>query len=113
MDPILLHSAATALLAIHSNLALGTIASYLKHRPDLKPLADELVNYTALYVSSFFSPFLEAPSNWYHHRISSGQFCLTEVGHGLDVANLGTTVTLLEDGSFDLHTPEPSASKCV
>ena len=112
MDPILLHSAATALLAIHSNLALGTIASYLKHRPDLKPLADELVNYTALYVSLFFH------HSWKHPLTgtivdSSGQFCLTEVGHGLDVANLGTTVTLLEDGSFDLHTPEPSASKCV
>ena len=41
----------------------------------------------------------------------SGQYCLTEVGHGLDIIHLETTATLLRDGFFDLHTPVPSAAK--
>lgn len=42
---------------------------------------------------------------------SSGQFCLTEVGHGLDAFNLETTATMLADGHFDLHTPTATAAK--
>jgi acyl-CoA oxidase len=42
-----------------------------------------------------------------------GQFCLTELGHGLDVFNMKTTATLLDTGEFDLHTPDESAAKCV
>ena len=38
---------------------------------------------------------------------------LTELGHGLDAANIETTATLREDGSFDLHTPNPNAAKSV
>lgn len=41
----------------------------------------------------------------------SGQFCLTEVGHGLDVIHLETTATLLENGDFELHTPYERAAK--
>jgi acyl-CoA oxidase len=45
--------------------------------------------------------------------LHSGQYCLTEVGHGLDVLHLETTATLLRDGSFDLHTPVKRAAKYV
>lgn len=38
---------------------------------------------------------------------------LTEVGHGLDARYLETTATLLQDGSFELHTPSPAAAKYV
>jgi hypothetical protein len=41
----------------------------------------------------------------------SGQFCLTELGHGLDALHLETTATLLPDGCFDLHTPLERAAK--
>ncbi|TFY67384.1 hypothetical protein EVJ58_g1658 [Rhodofomes roseus] len=44
-------------------------------------------------------------------RRRSGQFCLTEVSHGLDAFNLGTTATLHEDGSFDLHCPTAANAK--
>lgn len=41
----------------------------------------------------------------------SAQFCLTEVGHGLDVYHMETTATLLKDGRYELHTLSPSAAK--
>lgn len=41
----------------------------------------------------------------------SAQFCLTEMGHGLDAIHGETTATLLEDGHFDLHTPHEQAAK--
>lgn len=40
-------------------------------------------------------------------------FCLTEVGHGLDVIHMETTATLLENGEFDLHTPLERAAKYI
>ncbi|KAI0478358.1 acyl-CoA dehydrogenase/oxidase [Xylaria cf. heliscus] len=42
-----------------------------------------------------------------------GEFLLTEIGRGLDARNLETTATLQPDGSFDLHTPTPSAAKAM
>ena len=41
----------------------------------------------------------------------SGVFMLTELGRGLDAANLMTIATRLPNGDFDLHTPEPRAAK--
>ena len=38
---------------------------------------------------------------------------MTEVGHGLDIANLETTATLLPSGEFILNTPTPGAAKYV
>ena len=43
----------------------------------------------------------------------SGQFCLTELDHGLDAFNLETTATLTDDMTFILNTPHPGAAKCV
>ncbi|EEB99892.1 hypothetical protein MPER_00311, partial [Moniliophthora perniciosa FA553] len=40
-----------------------------------------------------------------------GQFCLTEVGHGLDVINMETTATMLSNGEFLLNTPVKEAAK--
>lgn len=45
--------------------------------------------------------------------LRSGQFLMTEVGHGLDIGNLETTATLLHTGEFILNTPCPSAAKYV
>ncbi|KAK2022059.1 hypothetical protein LX32DRAFT_711042 [Colletotrichum zoysiae] len=42
-----------------------------------------------------------------------GEFMLTEVEHGLDTRNLETRVTMLEDGSFDLHSPSADAAKAM
>ncbi|KAF7799519.1 hypothetical protein EIP86_010756 [Pleurotus ostreatoroseus] len=41
----------------------------------------------------------------------SGQYCLTELGHGLDAFNLETTATWQSDGTFLLHTPLERAAK--
>ena len=38
---------------------------------------------------------------------------MTEIGHGLDIANLETTATLLPSGEFILNTPTPGAAKYV
>lgn len=43
----------------------------------------------------------------------SGQFCLTEVDHGLDAIHLETTATLRTDGQFELNTPHKGAAKYV
>ena len=83
-------SAAYTILTIHWNLCIGTIARFLESRPDLsKLLAD-----------------LEA----FHIR---GEFMLTELDHGLDARCIETMATLLPDGTFDLHTPHPGASKAM
>lgn len=44
---------------------------------------------------------------------SVGEFMLTEVAHGSDASNLETTATYNNDGSFDLHTPNPMAAKSM
>ncbi|KNB18623.1 hypothetical protein FOXG_16106 [Fusarium oxysporum f. sp. lycopersici 4287] len=59
-------------------------------RPDLQDLVDKLLNFDIC-----------------------GGFMLTEADHGLDARNLETTVTLLPDGSYDLHTPHVGASKAM
>ncbi|PPQ65120.1 hypothetical protein CVT24_003011 [Panaeolus cyanescens] len=88
-DPILMMDGSVAtLLTIHYNLCLGTLARYLPNRPDLQPIAEKLVSF-----------------EW------NGQYCLTELGHGLDVINMETRATLLQDGSFELHTPTEAAAK--
>ncbi|KAF7298324.1 Acyl-CoA dehydrogenase NM domain-like protein [Mycena kentingensis (nom. inval.)] len=80
---------ATTLLSIQFNLVIGTILDCVGHRPDLDHLFEDLLAY----------------------RIS-GQFCLTEVDHGLDAANLETTAEEHEDGSgFVLNTPHDGAAK--
>ncbi|KAF8992116.1 hypothetical protein BDQ17DRAFT_236872 [Cyathus striatus] len=89
VDPILaFDGAAASLLAIQYNLVLGTLSKYLWKRDDLKTLVDDLLSYRLF-----------------------GQFCMSELGHGIDIFHMKTTATLLEDGRFDLHTPVPSGAK--
>jgi alkylation response protein AidB-like acyl-CoA dehydrogenase len=83
-------TAATTILTIHWNLCIGTIGRYARHRKDLTPLLDQLLNFDVC-----------------------GEFLLTEIGHGLDARNLETTATLLPDGSYDLHTPSKAAAKAM
>lgn len=45
--------------------------------------------------------------------ILSGQFMLTELGHGLDISNMETTATQLPSGDFLLNSPTPSSAKLV
>lgn len=72
------------------NLCIGTLSSFINGRPDLSALVDDLMEFKLC-----------------------GDFMLTEIGHGLDARNLETTATLLPDGYFDLHTPNPSAAKAM
>ncbi|GJC91050.1 putative peroxisomal acyl-coenzyme A oxidase 1.2 [Colletotrichum liriopes] len=75
---------------IHLNLCIGTVASYAEGRPDLQNILDDL-----------------------HSFKVCGEFMLTEVGHGLDARNLETRATLLDDGSFDLHSPSIDSAKAM
>ncbi|KDR69575.1 hypothetical protein GALMADRAFT_128519 [Galerina marginata CBS 339.88] len=88
-DPITcLDGAATTLLTIQYNLSAGTIVQFSEGRDDLDPLIDDLLKFRKI-----------------------GQFMLTEVGHGLDVASMETTATQLPSGEFILNTPTASAAK--
>ncbi|TFK56913.1 acyl-CoA dehydrogenase NM domain-like protein [Heliocybe sulcata] len=88
-DPVLvLDGSVGTLLTIHYNLCCGTLAMFAIGRPDLRRLLDDLLSYRV-----------------------SGQFCLTEVGHGLDAINLETTATKLSDGRFLLRTPHEASAK--
>ncbi|EKM60026.1 uncharacterized protein PHACADRAFT_115441 [Phanerochaete carnosa HHB-10118-sp] len=88
-DPLAtLDGGAATLVTIQVNLTAGTIARHAVHRPELVPLVDDLLSYR-----------------------KNGQFLMTEVGHGLDIANLETTATLLPSGEFTLNTPTPRAAK--
>ena len=106
-DPIaLIDGAAETLLTIQYNLCAGTLATYLKGRPDLAPLLKLVIDFE---VSSVY--FVAVTTICGLFTVSSGQFCLTELGHGLDAFHLETTATLLPDGHFDLHTPSERAAK--
>ncbi|KAJ7458259.1 acyl-CoA dehydrogenase/oxidase [Mycena latifolia] len=86
-DPILpLDGAATTLLTIQYNLVAGALGIFSDR--DILQIADDIIKFKAI-----------------------GQFCLTELDHGLDVFNLETTATLMDDGHFRLHTPHPGAAK--
>jgi len=88
-DPITcLDGAATTLLTIQYNLCAGTITQYMKGRPELAAIVDDLLKFRKI-----------------------GQFMLTETGHGLDVDHLETTATQLPNGEFLFHSPTPTASK--
>ncbi|KAJ7117843.1 acyl-CoA dehydrogenase NM domain-like protein [Mycena epipterygia] len=89
-DPIICSDgAATTLLTIQLNLVIGTILDRVGVREDIRDLLDGLLSY----------------------RIS-GQFCLTEVDHGLDAANIETTATALPSGrGFVLNSPHIGAAK--
>ncbi|KAF6808256.1 hypothetical protein CSOJ01_07669 [Colletotrichum sojae] len=82
-DPV-----AFTITSIHLNLCIGSIARALEHRPDLAGILEDLQSFNVY-----------------------GEFMLTEIGHGLDVRNLETTATMLEDGSFVLNTPTLGAAK--
>ncbi|KAJ7763964.1 acyl-CoA oxidase [Mycena maculata] len=79
--------AAHSLSLIQMNLAAGTL-SQAAHKQEIAELCRKLLTWEI-----------------------SGHFLLTEVGHGLDTQNLETTATLLDDGSFEIHTPHPRAAK--
>ncbi|KAG1814206.1 acyl-CoA dehydrogenase NM domain-like protein [Suillus variegatus] len=89
-DPIMvLDGAASTLLTIQYNLVAGTLAQYAATtRPDLVSLVEDILRWDVI-----------------------GQFCLTELGRGLDIFRMKTSATLLPTGEFDLHTPLPSDAK--
>ncbi|KAK0209245.1 acyl-CoA oxidase [Desarmillaria ectypa] len=82
------NGSAFTIMAIQYNLVVGTLQMFSKGRSDLRAIIDDLMGYKAL-----------------------GLFLLSEVGHGLDIANLRTTATLLPDGGFELHTASSLAAK--
>ncbi|KAK1149714.1 hypothetical protein N8T08_005268 [Aspergillus melleus] len=81
---------AITLITIQYNLFVGTVAPYADGRPDLQLILDRAMKFEI-----------------------SGQFLLTEVGHGLDARNLETTATLLPNRDFELHSPNIAAAKCM
>ncbi|KAG1814209.1 acyl-CoA dehydrogenase NM domain-like protein [Suillus variegatus] len=89
-DPIMvLDGAASTLVTIQYNLVAGTLAKYAATtRPDLVSLVEDILRWDVI-----------------------GQFCLTELGRGLDIFRMKTSATLLPTGEFDLHTPSPSDAK--
>ncbi|KAF4567435.1 hypothetical protein EYR40_006439 [Pleurotus pulmonarius] len=89
VDPVTcLDGAATTLMTIQLNLAAGTIARYVDEQPHHRDLLQRMLRFDV-----------------------SGQFCLTELDHGLDALNLETTATMLPGGGFELRTPHPGAAK--
>ncbi|TFK45974.1 acyl-CoA dehydrogenase NM domain-like protein [Heliocybe sulcata] len=88
-DPILVtDGGAGTLSTIHYNLCSGTLAMFTAGRTDIARVLSDLLEFNLC-----------------------GQYCLTELGHGLDAINLETTVTKLEDGQLELHTPAERAAK--
>ncbi|KZT01816.1 acyl-CoA dehydrogenase NM domain-like protein [Laetiporus sulphureus 93-53] len=89
IDPICtMDGAMLSLLTLQYNLCAGTLAMFSGRQPHLNDVLKEVLAFNV-----------------------SGQFCLTEVGHGLNVFHMETTATLLSNGEFDLHTPSESSAK--
>ena len=107
-DPLMaMDGGAMTLATIQVNLTSGTIARQAVHRPELIPIVEDLLSYRKQYVS----PWMLTARSSTVFNFCSGQFLMTEVGHGLDIANLETTAHLLPSGEFILNTPTPSAAK--
>ncbi|KAH7922116.1 acyl-CoA dehydrogenase NM domain-like protein [Leucogyrophana mollusca] len=89
-DPIIwADGAAIALITLQYNLVAGTIARHAaSDRPDLLSVVSDLLAFRII-----------------------GQFCLTELGRGLDIYKMKTRATLLPSGEFDLHTPTANDAK--
>ncbi|KAJ8461995.1 hypothetical protein ONZ45_g18094 [Pleurotus djamor] len=88
-DPLaILDFAAGTLLTIHYNLCCGTLAMHAKGNKEITNILERLLAFDIV-----------------------GQFCLTEVGHGLDAINIETEARLQGDGTFILNTPLPRAAK--
>ncbi|EGN96740.1 hypothetical protein SERLA73DRAFT_111417 [Serpula lacrymans var. lacrymans S7.3] len=88
-DPIMcMDSAAAILLTIQYNLCAGTLSMFSAGRPDISRVLQDVLSFTV-----------------------SGQFCLTEVGHGLDAVHIETTAISLPSGGYELHTPNAGAAK--
>ncbi|KAG2049728.1 acyl-CoA dehydrogenase NM domain-like protein [Suillus hirtellus] len=86
---MVLDGAACTLLTIQYNLVAGTLAKYAATtRPDLVSLVEDILRWDVI-----------------------GQFCLTELGRGIDIFRMKISTTLLSSGEFDLHTPSPSDAK--
>ncbi|KAK0468077.1 acyl-CoA dehydrogenase NM domain-like protein [Desarmillaria tabescens] len=88
-DPICGIDGAAAILAtIQYNLCAGTIAPYATQHIEISETLERVLSFEV-----------------------SGQFLLTELGHGIDALHLETTATLLPDGSYELNTPHERAGK--
>ncbi|KAJ7738064.1 acyl-CoA oxidase [Mycena maculata] len=98
--------AAHSLSLIQMNLAAGTL-SQAAHKPEIAELCRKLLAWEISFV-----PLCLLDGAVVNKKLGNrGHFLLTEVGHGLDTQNLETTATLLDDGSFEIHTPHPRAAK--
>ncbi|KAK0493001.1 hypothetical protein EDD18DRAFT_1408580 [Armillaria luteobubalina] len=84
---------AFTIMAIQYNLVVGTLRIFSKGRNDLRGIIDDMMAYKAYKALGLF-PF-------------------SEVGHGLDIANLRTTATLFPGGGFELHTTCLVAARCI
>ncbi|KAJ7453159.1 hypothetical protein FB451DRAFT_1281868 [Mycena latifolia] len=90
-DPAMaMDTGAGTLVTIQINLAAGTLVKHARDHPAIAKLVDDVLAFRVL-----------------------AHYCLTEVAHGLDAINIETTATLLPDGGFDLHTPNPGAAKIM
>ncbi|KAJ7929607.1 acyl-CoA dehydrogenase NM domain-like protein [Mycena leptocephala] len=87
-DPIWsVDGAAGTLVTLQYNCCAGTLAMFARTQPELRPILQQVLDFDI-----------------------SGQYCLTELGHGLDVINLETTATLLSSGEFEINTPHEGAA---
>lgn len=88
-DPIwTVDGAAGTLVTLQYNCCAGTLAMFAAEQPGLVDILKQVLTFNL-----------------------SGQFCLTEVGHGIDAIHLETTATLLDNGEFELDTPNERAAK--
>ncbi|VDB88524.1 unnamed protein product [Peniophora sp. CBMAI 1063] len=80
--------AAATLITLQYNCCAGTLAMFADSHPTVRATLEKVLRFDI-----------------------SGQFCLTEVAHGLDVINMETRAVSMPDGTFDLHTPHDGAAK--
>lgn len=79
---------------------------FAAEQPGLVDILKQVLTFNlSQVISLFFSLFRTS------YILLSGQFCLTEVGHGIDAIHLETTATLLDNGEFELDTPNERAAK--
>jgi acyl-CoA oxidase len=82
-----LDGAASTLATIHVNLVMGTLLKYSRQQ-GVRDVLSKMERFEV-----------------------NGQYCLTEIGHGLDAFSLETRADMTPEGRFMLNTPTPQAAK--
>jgi acyl-CoA oxidase len=104
---MVMDAAAATLCTIQYNLSAGTLIRYATRRTDFDQIIEKILRFEVMWAWASSLQYTSA------YSVFSGQYCMTELDHGLDIINMETTATMMSNGEWDLHTPHDRAAKYI